>query len=118
MSHESLRELKWGLVASQPDVDTTFNVTTTAQAAMTPNPNRVQATVFNPTANPVVARWNDDPTTSAGDPVPENGGFLRYTYEMDGERIFGTLKLISTANSTVRITSDRIPAPPPPRKVA
>lgn len=115
MSNESLRRLKWGDVAPQPDVDTTFNLTTAASIILNPSPNRVQVTAFNPTANTVILRWDEAPTTTAGDPVPANGGYLRYTYEMDGERIFGTLRGIASANSTIRVASDRMPAV---RKVA
>lgn len=116
MSDTTLRALRWGVVAPRPDDDKQVELSTTARTILTPDPNRVQVTLVNETANPVRVRWGADPTTTFGVPVSENGGFTRFSYEQDGERIFQTLRGISTGTTNVFVTTDVLPAAP--RKVA
>lgn len=112
MSSDSLRRLKWGEDAPQPEaIDEVPTVLTTGNAILKGNPNRVQAFLGNVSAFDIVVRWGDRPTTTLGYLVEAGGGKISFSYEDDGERIFGPLQAIAVGgNAQVFVTSDVMPA--------
>lgn len=119
MSTTDLRSLKWGPVAPIPEeINETPQLSTGVSTILRNNPNRVQAYLYNPSSIQVHLRWGADPTTSVGYPLEANGGQKAFSFEEDGERVFGDLRAIAASGTpTIFVAADRMPKTQP-RKVA